>query len=120
MPDVVGSIGMKLILDNTQFRQSLVSAQKDADASSAKMSGAFKKVGAAIAGAFSAAAIIKFGKESVESAAKVQASNAQLEQTFGSLQGKAEAAMKNGHGFRRGARHDAGSAAGYGGQRGIL
>lgn len=94
MPDVVGSIGMKLILDNTQFRQSLVSAQKDADASSAKMSGAFKKVGAAIAGAFSAAAIIKFGKESVESAAKVQASNAQLEQTFGSLQGKAEAAMK--------------------------
>ena len=94
MPDVVGSIGMKLILDNTQFRQSLVSAQKDADASSAKMSGAFKKVGAAIAGAFSAAAIIKFGKESVESAAKVQASNAQLEQTFGSLQGKAEATMK--------------------------
>lgn len=57
-------------------------------------SGAFKKIAGAAAAAFSAAAVIKFGKDCVESAASVNAANSQLEQTFGDLQGSAEAAMK--------------------------
>ena len=57
-------------------------------------SGAFKKIAGAAAAAFSAAAVIKFGKDCVESAASVNAANSQLSQTFGDLQGSDEAAMK--------------------------
>ena len=83
-----------MVLDRTPFNQSLGTAQRDAGAASEKMAASFKKVGSVISKAFSVAAVIKFGKESIESAAKVQASNAQLEQTFGSLQTQAESAMK--------------------------
>ena len=94
MSDEVGKIGLKMVLDRTPFNQSLGTAQRDAGAASEKMAASFKKVGSVISKAFSVAAVIKFGKESIESAAKVQASNAQLEQTFGSLQTQAESAMK--------------------------
>lgn len=95
MPDqFVGGIALKMTLDDAQYRRSLSNAEKTSNAASERMAASFKKVGAAIGAAFSAAAVIKFGKESVESAAKIQASNAQLEQTFGSLQSQAEAAMK--------------------------
>ena len=91
---VVGQIALKMVLDDTDYKRSLSSAEKRADTASTNMAASFKKVGAAIAKAFTVAAVIKFGKDSVESAAKVQASNAQLAQTFGDLQAKAEAAMQ--------------------------
>ncbi len=95
MPDaVVGQVAMQMVLDDAEYKWSLGNAEKSASAASERMAASFKKVGAAIGAAFSAAAIIKFGKDSVEAAAKVQASNAQLTQTFGSLQNQAEAAMK--------------------------
>lgn len=91
---VVGQIALKMVLNDTDYKRSLSSAEKRADTASTNMAASFKKVGAAIAKAFTVAAVIKFGKDSVESAAKVQASNAQLAQTFGDLQAKAEAAMQ--------------------------
>ena len=91
---VVGQIALKMVLNDTDYKRSLSSAEKRADTASTNMAASFKKVGAAIAKAFTVAAVIKFGKDSVESAAKVQASNAQLAQTFGDLQTKAEAAMQ--------------------------
>lgn len=55
---------------------------------------AVSKFGSAIAVAFSAAAIVSFGKSAIESAAEINASNSQMEQTFGSLYNAADEAMK--------------------------
>lgn len=52
-----------------------------------------EKLGTAMAAAFSAAALIKFGKESVEAAAQVNAANSQMAQTFGELEDKARSVM---------------------------
>ena len=98
MSDIVGQIALELNLDSGKFRKSLKNLNKTADNAAKSMkssfSGAFKKIAGAAAAAFSAAAVIKFGKDCVESAASVNAANSQLEQTFGDLQGSAEAAMK--------------------------
>lgn len=69
-------------------------AQKSAESMKSSFGGAFKKIAGAAAAAFSAAAVVKFGKDCIESAANVNAANSQLSQTFGDLQGSAEAAMK--------------------------
>lgn len=53
------------------------------------------KVGKRIAAAFSVAALIKFGKESVETAASVNAANSQMSQTFGELEGTARSAISS-------------------------
>lgn len=98
MSDIVGQIALELNLDSGKFRKSLKNLNKTADNVAKSMkssfSGAFKKIAGAAAAAFSAAAVIKFGKDCVESAASVNAANSQLSQTFGNLQGNAEAAMK--------------------------
>jgi len=54
----------------------------------------FKKVMAAAGIAFSFGAVVEFGKKSLESAADVNAAGSQMSQTFRSIQGNAEAAMK--------------------------
>lgn len=52
-----------------------------------------EKLGATMAAAFSAAAIVKFGKEITENAAQVNAANSQMAQTFGELEDKARSVM---------------------------
>ena len=98
MSDIVGQIALELNLDSGKFRKSLKNLNKTADNAAKSMkssfSGAFKKIAGVAAAAFSAAAVVKFGKDCVESAASVNAANSQLSQTFGNLQGNAEAAMK--------------------------
>lgn len=98
LSDIVGQIALELNLDSSKFRKSLKNLNKTADNAAKSMkssfSGAFKKIAGVAAAAFSAAAVIKFGKDCVESAASVNAANSQLSQTFGNLQGNAEAAMK--------------------------
>lgn len=98
MSDVVGQIALELNLDSDKFKKALKNLNKTTDNATKSMkssfSGAFKKIAGAAAAAFSAAAVVKFGKECVESAASVNAVNSQLAQTFGDLQGNAEAAMK--------------------------
>ncbi len=98
MSDIVGQIALELNLDSGKFRKSLKNLNKTADNAAKSMkssfSGALKKIAGVAAAAFSAAAVVKFGKDCVESAASVNAANSQLSQTFGNLQGNAEAAMK--------------------------
>lgn len=98
LSDIVGQIALELNLDSSKFRKSLKNLNKTADNAAKSMkssfSGAFKKIAGAAAAAFSAAAVVKFGKDCIESAANVNAANSQLSQTFGNLQGNAEAAMK--------------------------
>jgi len=97
LSDIVGQIALELNLDSGKFRKSLKNLNKTADNAAKSMkssfSGAFKKIAGAAAATFSAA-VVKFGKNCVESAASVNAANSQLSQTFGNLQGNAEAAMK--------------------------
>ncbi len=57
------------------------------------LSGAVKNIGTLIASAFAAKIVISFGKSCVEAAAQVKALNAQIEQTFGYLEGDARAAV---------------------------
>lgn len=60
-----------------------------------KLKAPMSKLGSAMAAAFSAAALIKFGKESIEAAAQVNAANSQMAQTFGELENTARRAIKN-------------------------
>ena len=69
--------------------------QKKVEGLGEKLKVPMAKLGAAMAAAFSAAALIKFGKESIESAAKVNAANSQMAQTFGKLETKARSVMQN-------------------------
>lgn len=98
MSDLVGQIALELNLDSDKFKKSLKNLNKITDSTAESIeksfSGTFKRIAGAAAAAFSAAAVIKFGKECVESAASVNAANSQLAQTFGNLQGNAESAMK--------------------------
>lgn len=94
LSDIVGQIALELNLDSSKFRKSLKNLNKTADNAAKSMkssfSGAFKKIAGAAAAAFSAAAVVKFGKDCVESAARVNVANSQLSQTFGDLQGSAK------------------------------
>ena len=46
---VVGQIALKMVLNDTDYKRSLSSAEKRADTASTNMAASFKKVGAAIA-----------------------------------------------------------------------
>lgn len=55
---VVGQIALKMVLNDTDYKRSLSSAEKRADTASTNMAASFKKVGAAIAKAFTVAAVV--------------------------------------------------------------
>lgn len=59
------------------------------------VSSSFKKIGAAVVAAFSVAKIKEFGQQCIESAAEVNATNSQFEQTFGTMQSQAESAIQS-------------------------
>ena len=66
---------------------------KAIDSSVSKLTGGMKKLAGTVAAAFSAAAIIKFGKDSLEAAADVKAAASQMSQTFGEFENEASAAI---------------------------
>lgn len=67
--------------------------QKKVESLGEKLKAPMSKLGAAMAAAFSTALISKFAKESIESAAQVNAANSQMSQTFGELEDKARSVM---------------------------
>lgn len=69
--------------------------QKKIEGLGDKLKAPMSKLGAAMAATFSAAALIKFGKESIEAAAQVNAANSQMAQTFGELENTAHRVIKN-------------------------
>lgn len=66
---------------------------KSIDSSVAKLTGGMKKLADVVTAAFSATAIIRFGKESLEAAADVKAAASQMSQTFGEFENEASAAI---------------------------
>lgn len=86
MADSIGNISVD-ITGNEKPLQKKIEGLGD------KLKAPMSKLGAAMAAAFSAAALIKFGKESTEAAAQVNAANSQMAQTFGELEDKARSVM---------------------------
>lgn len=75
------------------FSDSIDNAANTSEDTESRMSGAFKKIGTAVVTAFAVDKIKNFGQSCVESAAAVKAENSQFEQTFGSLQSKADSVI---------------------------
>lgn len=71
-----------IAINNSDANKSIKDTTGQASKAEGAMSKTFKKIGAAVAVAFSAEKIIQFGKACVESAASVKAMNSQFEQTF--------------------------------------
>lgn len=66
MSTSVGTISLDMVLNGTNFRKQLSNVQNQANAASQKMAASFKKIGAAVAVAFSTAMIAKFGKSCID------------------------------------------------------
>ncbi|MCM1220526.1 MAG: hypothetical protein NC548_39170, partial [Lachnospiraceae bacterium] len=60
-----------------------------------KLMSGLLKITAAVGAAFSVAKISEFVQSAIESSAEINAANSQLEQTFGEMQGAAEAAIES-------------------------
>ena len=97
--DVVGQIALELGLESADFKKQLMNVcnregNTAAQSLTSTFTKTFSKIGTVMTAAISVGKIVEFGKKCIESAAGVNAANSQLEQTFGSLQDKAETAMK--------------------------
>ena len=88
----LAQIGQDVNRLNGDVRSQLTSATSSING---PLTRAVKKIGVLIASAFSAAVVVKFGQSCVEAAAQVKALNAQIEQTFGILEGDARKAIRS-------------------------
>lgn len=95
MSTSIGTISLDMVLNSAKFKKQIGNVQNQANAASQKISDSFKKIGTAVAAAFSVAAIKNFGQQCIESAAEVNAANSQFEQTFGTMQSQAESAIQS-------------------------
>jgi hypothetical protein len=86
---------MGSIVVSDQATQQIDKIEKKSDEASTKMSSAFGKLGKAIITALSVTAIIAFGKNMVETTAKVQALDSQFIQTFKDSGSKAMELINN-------------------------
>ena len=82
-----------IAIDNTKANKTIDDTTGKAQKSESKMSSAFKKIGLAVAAAFTVDKIKDFGLGCLEAAANVKAMNSQFEQTFGTLQNEAASAI---------------------------
>ena len=85
---ILGTISIQ----NSDANATLDDTVDRAEQSENKISGAFKKIGAAVATYFAVDKIKDFGVGCVEAAAEIQAQNSAFEQTFGDLAGAAQKA----------------------------
>ncbi|WP_294465489.1 hypothetical protein [uncultured Ruminococcus sp.] len=65
MSTSVGQISLDMVLNGTNFRKQLSNVQNQANSASQKMAASFKKIGAAVAAAFSVAMVKRFGEECI-------------------------------------------------------
>lgn len=79
----------KILTNAAEANKDIDGVTGKAKDSESKMSKAFKKIGTAIATAFAVDKIISFGKQMIETTAKIQALDSQFEQTFKGDQTKA-------------------------------
>ena len=92
MKELFSLVG-KIAVENEEANRAIQETTNQAESGSSGIMGAFKKVGTVVAGAMAVDKVIEFGTACVESAATVQAQNAQFAASFGDLQGKATEAF---------------------------
>ena len=83
----------KIAIDNTESNKKLEETSGKASNSASKISGAFKKIGAAVAASMSVAAVVNFGKGCIQAAADANAMSSQFSQVFGDLESQAGASL---------------------------
>ena len=83
----------KIVMDSEQANRDIDGTTSKAEASSGKISSAFKKIGTVVVAAFAVDKIKDFGLACIESAAKVKAMNSQFEQVFGDLETSASESL---------------------------
>ena len=83
----------KIAVDNDEANRGIDETTDKAEASEGRMTGAFKKIGAAVATYFAVGQIIDFGKQIVQVAAEVAAEASAFEQIMGSYSEQATAKM---------------------------
>ena len=79
----------KIVIENSEANEEIDVSTKKASDASGKISGAFKKVGAAVATYFAVDKIKDFGLGCLTAAADANAAASQFTQVFGDLEGKA-------------------------------
>lgn len=84
----------RIIVDNSEADETLSNTSQKARDTSSGMSGAFKKVGAAVATYMSVDAIKNFGMGCIQAAADVQAMDSQFTQVFGNLESTASKSLQ--------------------------
>ncbi len=82
-------VGEWVINGVQKAQRDISNVTEQAEQSDSRMSGAFKRIGAAVATYFATDRIISFGRECIEVSAQVRAQTAQFEAAFGDLQGTA-------------------------------
>ena len=83
----------KIVIDNSEANEEIDETTKKASNSSGEMSGAFKKIGGAIATYITVDAIKTFGAGCINAAADANAASSQFSQVFGDLEGKASKSL---------------------------
>lgn len=83
----------KIVIENSEANEEIDESTKKASDASGKISGAFKKVGAAVATYFTVDAIKTFGAGCLTAAADANAAASQFAQVFGDLEGKASSSL---------------------------
>lgn len=73
----------KIVVEDEEARQAIQNTAGEAEGAQDRMSGAFKKIGAAVATYFAADKIIEFGKEVVNTAAEIDAETSAFGQIMG-------------------------------------
>lgn len=73
----------KIVVEDEEARQAIQNTAGEAEGAQDRMSGAFKKIGAAVAAYFAVDKIIEFGKEVVNTAAEIDAETSAFSQIMG-------------------------------------
>lgn len=82
-----------IAIDNSQANTDIDETTGKASDSQSKISGAFKKIGTAVATYFTVSAIKDFGMSCINAAADASAASSQFSQVFGEFEGKAKQSL---------------------------
>lgn len=95
MSNSIGQVALDFILNKDPFNRDLKSINAQAQQASNKISNSFKKIGLAVAGAFSVKAIVKFGKECVKLGSDLAEVQNVVDVTFTKMSDKVNNFAKN-------------------------
>ena len=95
MSNSIGQIALDFILNKGSFNRDLKSVEAQAQQASTKISNSFKKIGLAVAGAFSVKAIVNFGKECINLGSDLAEVQNVVDVTFTTMSNKVNSFAQN-------------------------